>query len=129
MVETYHNNVFGCFIWDLQETSKKRVNGTSWIRTTETSLGVSFKTCLRRRGDVMMGRRCYVLLRRRYDVPIRRRGDAPLRRLGGVPSRRRWVFHLRRTCDVIGTYRETSLRRHQDVLMPSGSFVAKLNWK
>ena len=51
----------------------------------------------------MMGRRCYVLLRRRYDVPIRCRSDAPLRRLGNVPSRRRWVFHLRRTCDVAGT--------------------------
>ena len=68
----------------------------------------------------MMGRRCYVLLRRRYDVPIRRRGDAPLRRLGEVPSRRRWVFHLRRICDVTGTYRETSLRRRHEVLMPGG---------
>ena len=68
----------------------------------------------------MMGRRCYVLLRRRYDVPIRRRRDTPLRRLGGVPTRRRWVLHLRRTCDVAGTYRETSLRRRHDVLMPGG---------
>ena len=58
-------------------------------------MGVSFKTCLRRRGDVMMGRHCYVLLRRRDDVPIRRRGDAPLRRLGDVLSRRHWVFHFR----------------------------------
>ena len=71
----------------------------------------------------MMGRCCYVLLRRCYDVPIRRRGDAPLRRLGDVPSRRRWVFHLRRTCDVAGTYRETSLRRRDDVLMPGGKRV------
>ena len=76
-------------------------------------MGVSFETCLRRRGDVMMGRRCYVLLRRRYDVPIRRRRDAPLRRLGDVPSRRCWVFHLRRTCDV-------------DVLIPGG-FILKNN--
>ena len=67
----------------------------SWSRTTETSLDVSFKTCLRRRGDVMMRRRCYVLLRRHYDVLIRRRGDASLRCLGDVPSRRRWVFLLR----------------------------------
>ena len=60
----------------------------------------------------MMGRRCYVLLRRRYDVPIRRRGDAPLRRLRDVLSRRRWVFHLRRTCDVTGMHRDaTSPRR------------------
>ena len=71
----------------------------------------------------MMGCRCYVLLRRHYDVPIRLRGDAPLRRLGEVPSRCRWVFHLRRTCDVAGTSRETSLRRHHDVLMPGGSLL------
>ena len=83
-------------------------------------MGVSFETCLRRRGDVMMGRRCYVLLRRRYDVPIRRRRDTPLRRLGDVPSRFCWVFHLRRTCDVAGTYRGTSLRRRRDVLMSGG---------
>ena len=68
----------------------------------------------------MMGRRCYVLLRRCYDVQIRRRRDAPLRCLGDVPSRRRWVFHLRRTCDVAGTYRQTSLRRRHDVLMQGG---------
>ena len=69
----------------------------------------------------MMGRRCYVLLRRRYDVPIKRRRDAPLRRLGDAPLRRRWVFHLRRTCGVTETYRETSLRRRHDVLMSGGS--------
>ena len=51
------------------------------------SLGVSFETCLRRRGDVLTRCRCYVLSRRRHDVPIRRRGDVPLRRLGDVPSR------------------------------------------
>ena len=62
----------------------------------ETSLGVSFETCLRRREDVT------------------------LRRLSDVPLRRRWVFHLRRTCDVTGTYRETSLRRRYDVLLPGG---------
>ena len=71
----------------------------------------------------MVRRRCYVLLRRRYDVPIRRRRDAPLRRLGGVLSRRRWVFHLRRTCDVTGMYRETSLRRRHNVLMPGGAVL------
>ena len=67
-----------------------------------------------------MGRRCYVLLRRRHDVRIRCRGHAPLRRLGDVPRRRRWVFHLRRNCDVAGTYREMSLRRRYDVLFPGG---------
>ena len=74
----------------------------------------------------MMGRRCYVFLRRHYDVQIRRRGDAPLRRLGHVPSRRRWVFHLRGTCDVAGTYRETLLRRRLDVLMPGGMLLVCL---
>ena len=51
-----------------------------------------------------MRRRWYVLLRRCHDVPIRCRGDVALRRLGDVPPRRCWVFHLRRTCDVAGTY-------------------------
>ena len=86
-------------------------------------MGVSFETCLRRRGDVLMGRRCYVLLRRRHEVPIRRRGDVPLRRLGDFPTRSRWVFHLGRTCNVAGTYRETSLRRHHDVLLPGGNRI------
>ena len=101
------------------ETSLLRPNKMSWRRTTETpwrrsietSLGISFESCLRRCGDVMVGRLCYVLFLCRYGVSIRRRGDAPLRCLGDVPSRRRWVFHLRCTCDVTGTYRETSLRR------------------
>ena len=71
-----------------------------------------------------MGRRCYVVLRRRHDVPIRCREDVPLIRLGDVPRRRRWVFHLRRNCDVAGTYRETSLRRRYDVLLLVGNIVA-----
>ena len=84
-------------------------------------MGASFETCLRRRGDVLMGRRHYVPMRRHHDIPIRRREDVPLRRLGDVPLRRRWVFHLRRTYDVAGTYRETSLRRHHDVLLLVGT--------
>ena len=60
-----------------------------------------------------MGRSCYVLLRHCHDVLIKCRGDVPLRR-------RRWVFHLRRNCDVAGTYREMSLRRRYDVLFPGG---------
>ena len=67
-----------------------------------------------------MGRRHYVPMRRHRDIPIRRREDVPLRRLGDVPLRRRWVFHLRGTCDVTGTYREMSLRRRHDVLLPGG---------
>ena len=67
--------------------------------------------------------RCYVLLRRRHDVPIRCHGDVPLRRVGDVPRRHRWVFHLRRNFDVAGTYRETSLRRGYDVLLPGGYYL------
>ena len=70
-----------------------------------------------------MGRRYYILLRRNHDIPIKRRGDVPLRRLGDVPPRCRWLFYLRRTCDVTETYRETSLRRRRDVLLPGGTFV------
>ena len=54
-----------------------------------------------------MGHRCYVLLRRRHDVP----------------SRRRWEFHLGRTCDVAGTFREMSLRRCRDILLSGGKTV------
>ena len=85
-------------------------------------MGVSFETCLRRRGDVLMGRRHYVPMRRHHDIPIRRREDVPLRRLGDVPLRRRWVFHLRSTCDITGTYRETSILRRHDVLLSGGHF-------
>ena len=112
-------HVIGCFIWDIQETSWIRTTETSWWRTSETSLGVSFETCLRRREFVLM-RCCYVLLTRRQDVPIRCRRDVPLRHLNDVPSRHRLVFHLRRTCDVSGTYRETPLRCRHDVLLPGG---------
>ena len=83
-------------------------------------MGVPFETCLRRREDVLIRRRCCVLLRRRHNVPIRRRRDVPLRRLADIPPRRRWVFHLGRTCDGTGTYREASLRRRHDVLLLVG---------
>ena len=75
-----------------------------------------------------MGRHCYVLLRRCHNVPIGCLGDVPLRRLGDLPPRRRWVFHLRRTCDVAGTYRETSLRRRYDVLLLGGKAFLILNF-
>ena len=94
-------------------------------------MGVSFETYLRRRGDVLMRRRHYVPLRRLHDIPIRCE-DVPLTRLRDVPLRRRWVFHLRRTCDVAGTYKETSLRRRQDVLLPGRllreSYISSEKW-
>ena len=68
----------------------------------------------------MIGRRCCLLLRRCHDVPIRCCGDVPVRCLGEVPLRCHWVFHLRYTCDVAGTCRETSLRRHYDALLQVG---------
>ena len=58
-------------------------------------MSVLFETCLRLRGDVLMGRRHYVPIRHHHDIPIRRREDVPLRRLGDVPLRRHWVFHVR----------------------------------
>ena len=81
------------------EKSWRRTTETSWRRSTETSLGVSFETCFRRRENV------------------------PLSRLGDVPLRRHWMFHLRPTCDVTGTYREISLRRRYDVLLPGGEWL------
>ena len=70
MVQPYHGDVIGCFIWELGtgDTSYRRTNGTSWIcttetswwRITETSFGVSFETCFRRREDVLMRRHQYV---------------------------------------------------------------------
>ena len=50
-----------------------------------------------------MGRHHYVPLRHRHDIPIRRREDVPLRRC--------WMFHLRLTCDIAETYKETPCRR------------------
>ena len=73
---TYHWDIVGRFIWGFFESSWRRTDGTSslrslesssqhpnktswrrttqtsWRRSTETSLGVSFETCLRRRWDV-----------------------------------------------------------------------------
>ena len=89
---TYHWDVIGCFIWDLFES-----------------------------GDVLMRRRHDLPMRRHHDIPIRRREDVPLRRPGDVPLRHHWMFHLRRSCDVTGKYRETSLRRRHDVLLPGGN--------
>ena len=89
-------------------------------RSRDVLMGRGGYVPLRRRGDVLMGRHHYVPMGRHHDIPIRRREDVPLRRLGDVPLRRHWVFHLRRTCDVTGTYRETSLRRRYDVLLSGG---------
>ena len=52
-----------------------------------------------------------------------------------VPLRRHWVFRLKRSCNIAGTYRETSLRRCYDVLLSGGFSLAHSmienfsNWK
>ena len=56
-----------------------KVTCTLRICTTETSLGISFQTCLRCREDVL------VLFRHFHNVPIKHRGDTPLKHLGDVP--------------------------------------------
>ena len=61
--------------------------------------------------NVVITSTCYTQLRRRQEVPIKRCGDLLLRRVGVFPPRCRWVFCLRRTCDVAGTYRDTSCYR------------------
>ena len=105
------------------ERRQQRNSEAWWRHTTTTLLGVSFDTYLRSRGDVLMERCHYVPLRRRHGIPIRRREDVPLRCLDDVPVRCRWVFHLRGTGDIAGTYGETSLRCRRDVLLPSGFSV------
>ena len=93
----------------------------SWMRTTEMLLGVSFEICLRRRGDILIVIPCYVVVHC-HDLPIKRLEDLSPRRLGDVPPRRQWVFCLRLTCNVAGTYRETSLQRRHNVLLPGGIY-------
>ena len=78
-----------------------------------------------------MGRRHYVPMKRHHDISVRRREDLPLTCFRDVPLKRCWVFHLRHTCDVTETYRETSLRRRHDVLLLGGLFHFHYasNWK
>ena len=49
---TYHSDAVGCFIWDLFEALWRHTTETSWWRSTEMSLGVSFEMYLPRRWDV-----------------------------------------------------------------------------
>ena len=119
-METYHNDVFG-FSFGTYRRRRGYVPLRCLGDVPARRLWVfHLKTCLRRREDILMRRCCYILLRCRHDVPIRCHGGVPLRPLNDVPSRRSWVFHLRRTCDVAGTYRETLLRHSHDVLLPGG---------
>ena len=110
------------------KASRQRNSETWRKRTIATLLGVSFETCLRRSEDVLMRRRCFILLRRHHNFPIGCHGDVPLRRYGDDPSRRRWVFHLRHTCDISGMYSETSLRRCHEVLFPGECNLSLINY-
>ena len=91
----YHWDVSGCFIWDWFETSWKRTDGTSLLRPLGTWSQRSNETSWRHTTETSL-----------Y-----------------FPLRCRWVFCLRRTCDVVGTYRETSLRRCHGVLLPDGNWI------
>ena len=89
---TYHWDVVGCFIWDLFETSWRRTDETSSLRPLETWSRHTNKTSWRRTTETAWRR----------------------------STETSWVFHLRRICDVTGTYKETSLRCRHDVLLPGG---------
>ena len=99
---------------------QRRTDGTLWIRSAEMLLGVSFGTCLRRCGDILMGRQHYILLRSHHYI------KTLWRRLGDVPPRRCWVFHFRCTGDVAGTTRETSLHCCYNVLLRGGYVTISL---
>ena len=116
-MEPYDSSVIECFIWDLQETWWRSTEETS-ISTTDTSICVSFETCLRFRGEVLIGGRCYVLLRHCHDVSIRRHGHVPLIHTRSTETSLDVSFetYLRRR----GSYRKTSLRSRHDVLLLSG---------
>ena len=79
----YHRDVAGCFIWDYFEMSWRSTNGTSLLRTHKT------------------------LSRRSLVIPWRLTTETSC----DVPSRRRWVLHLRRTCNVDETDRKTYSQR------------------
>ena len=127
--------------------SRQRNSETWWRHITATLLEVSFGSYRRCCRDVLMGRRGYVPLRHLWvfhlrliwdvvetywwDVVITSPWDVVTtsnkmswrhtsETFGDVSLRRRWVFCLRRTCDVAGTYREMSLRRRHGVLLPGG---------
>ena len=89
---TYRWDVVGCFIWDLFETSWRRTDETSSLRPLETWSRPTNKTSWRRT----------------TETAWRRSNETS------------WVFRLRRICDVAGTYKETSLRRRHNILLPGG---------
>ena len=87
-------DIVECFIWALFERSRRRTDKTLLLGPLETSSRRSNKTSWRRTTETSW--------------------------LGDVPSRHRWVFHLRLTCDIAGTYRWTWLRRRHDTLLSGG---------
>ena len=85
-METYHSDVIGCFLWELQETSWRPTNGTSWIW---------------RLGDIPLRRRWVLDLRLIWDVVETYWWDVVIT----------FPWHVVTTCkqDVVKTY-------HWDVL-------------
>ena len=91
-MDTFHWDVFGCFIWDLSETSWRRTDETSSLRPLETSSRHNNKTSWRRTTDTSWWGSTETSLGVSFDI----------------------------TCNIDGTYRETSLRRYHNVFLPGG---------
>ena len=69
-----------------------------WKCTTEMPQGVSFRICLKRCSNVLMGQHGLVSVRYSCNALVQHCCDVPLRRLGKVPPRRSWVFQLWLVC-------------------------------
>ena len=71
----YHEDVNGCLIWDLFQTSWRRYDGTSLLRPFETSLQHSNKTLWRCTTETSWRRSIETLLSFSFEAYLRRRWD------------------------------------------------------
>ena len=109
VVDMYHWDVMVTYQWDVVGCFIWALFETSWRRTDETTMLRPLETSSRHSNKMSW-----------------------IRTLRRLSSRRCWVFHSRRTCDVAGTYKETSLSRCHDVFLPGGKFCfakAHFIWK
>ena len=134
-MEAYHSDVIGCFIWDLSETSQRRTDGTDVAGTYQWDVLVTYKR------DVVG---CFIwdlsetLWRRTDGTSLLRPLQTSSRRSNKTSWRRTtepsWQPSIETslgvssesTCDVTGTYRETSLRCRCDVLLTDGTYCNAL---
>ena len=84
-----------------------QTNGKSWIRTTDTSLGVSFESCLRRRGRRTHG----TSLLRPIETSSHCSNKTSWRRNTETSWRLSIETYLRRRRDILGDVVTTSPRR------------------